>query len=73
MSDQPDVESAQRLLIKQLLSKLGPELWSQAFEAPSGEHDRRLWYLELLEQQVAASEQASNALQTYVKKLQIDI
>lgn len=61
-ASEPSVEAAQRLLIKQLLSKLGPELWSQAFEAPAGEHDRRLWYLELLEQQVAASEQASNSL-----------
>jgi hypothetical protein len=52
---QKAVEEAQRLVIKALSDKLfhsGGILIEghNNFEAPSDQHDRKLWYLELLEQ-----------------------
>ena len=69
------VEKAQQLVIRSLAQKLrasGMQLDSLNY-VPSDDKDRKIWYLELLEQQVNTSEQVIQQLQSFIKKLQIDI
>ncbi|CDW71439.1 UNKNOWN [Stylonychia lemnae] len=74
---QQAIEEGQRLVIRSLLNKINFEQGISGSEtiqyAPSEEKDRKLWYLELLEQQVNSSESVVNQLQSFIKKLSIDI
>eukprot|EP00347_Sterkiella_histriomuscorum_P007164 403350016 len=72
--DQQTIEDAQRLVIKSLAQKVlvKGDIESLSY-VPSDDKDKQLWYLELLEQQVNTSEQVIQQLQSFIKKLQIDI
>jgi hypothetical protein len=67
------------LVIKALAMKVNQSGYNsifdnqQHYQPPNEEHDRKLWYLELLESQVTASESVMNNLQSFIKKLQIDV
>ncbi|TNV88004.1 hypothetical protein FGO68_gene12191 [Halteria grandinella] len=74
-TSQKAVEEAQRLVIRALQTKAyqGISTVDSQFNPPSDDQDRKLWYLELLEQQVLASENVTTSLQAFIKKLSIDI
>jgi len=69
------VEEAQRIVLRSLAQKVG-ELQGSVENlqyVPSEEKDRKLWYLELLEQQVNSAESVVGGLQTFIKKLSVEV
>lgn len=65
-----EINDAQRIVIRSLTHRAESE---RIKHAPERAIDRKLWYLELLEEQISSAEQTSNKLQEFVKRLQIGV
>ena len=63
------VEAAQRIVIKSLSQRKNE---SPSY-VPNSASDRKLWYLELLEQQIDSADTTIKNLKDFTKKLQIEI
>ena len=64
------VVEAQRVVIRALSGK---HHGHKIIYAPEREIDRKIWYLELLEQQVSDADKSAQNLQDFVKRLQIGV
>jgi len=62
------IEAAQRLVIRSLSAR-----GAQPTYAPSEGQDKKVWYLELLEQQTAFAEESVERLQKFIKKVSIEV
>ena len=65
-----EINEAQRIVIRSLTRRAESE---RIKHAPERAVDRKLWYLELLEEQISSAELASTKLQEFVKRLQIGV